>query len=134
MTDLSAIILVLIGSSLWGIGTVFFKRATMSADAIDDADKSKQHAKNSTHKRYFPRLLMNKNFIAGGALSIIGWVIYLPGLSMGEASVVGPLAAMAYISEVSAARLLIDERISRIELLGILTIIVGIIIIGLQGA
>jgi uncharacterized membrane protein len=126
MSSLYGILLVLVGSSLWGIGTVFFKKATMSVGAIN-------YEKISSGRMGFLKKLVNWHFLAGGALSIVGWLIYLPGLSMGEASVVGPLAAMAYIAEIATAKFYIDEKINKTELLGIILIIIGISIIGSQG-
>lgn len=76
-------------------------------------------------------LLKNYNIILGCAFFGISALIFVIGLRFGELSVLYPLTSLSYIWACLLSTRMLGERMNSLKWLGIITIIIGVALIGL---
>ena len=113
MTELWAILLVLVATTLGSLGPIFLKKA--SADF-------KLHPKH---------LFRNKNLFIGLFFYGVGTILFIPALRGGELSVLYPLVALAYVWVPLLSIKFLQEKMNKLKWIGIALIIVGVSCIGL---
>ena len=113
MTELWAIILVLIATSLGSFGPLFLKKAS------------------STLTLSFKNIITNKNLMLGLFFYGIGTVLFIPALKGGELSVLYPLVALVYVWVSFLSMKFLNEKMTMLKWLGIILILIGVSLIGL---
>ena len=112
-TQLWAIGLVLLASVVGGIGPIFLKKAS---GKISLSLKS---------------IIYNKNLITGLIFYGLSTILFIPALKGGELSVLYPFVATVYIWVSLLSVKMLNEKMNKFKLLGILLIIIGVSFIGL---
>jgi multidrug transporter EmrE-like cation transporter len=112
-TPLSSIVLVLIGSFIGSFGAVFLK------------------ASSGQLKRNLSSFLFNWKLIAGVAFYLISSVFFVMGLKKGELTILYPLVSLGYIWTLVWSRIFFQEPLTKTKMLGLATIVFGVIILNL---
>ena len=112
-TPLSSILLVLTGSFFGSFGAVFLK------------------ASSGTLGRNLRSFLLNWKLLAGIAFYLISSVFFVMGLKKGELTILYPLVSLGYIWTLLWSRILFKEPLTRTKLLGLATIVAGVILLNL---
>ena len=112
-TELWAIGLVLLATTLGSFGPLFLKKAS---------GKLTFNLKN---------ILTNYNLIIGLLFYSIGTVLFIPALKGGELSVLYPFVALVYVWVSLLSVKFLGEKMSSMKWLGIALILGGVTLIGL---
>lgn len=112
-TELWAIGLVLLATSLGSFGPLFLKKAS------------------SNFQFNFKTLIKNYNLILGVFFYGLGTILFLPALKAGELSVLYPLVALSYVWVSLLSVKFLNEKMNMIKWLGVALIIVGVSLIGI---
>ncbi len=73
--------------------------------------------------------LLNKYFLGGIVVALIGALFYIKALSMGEISIVQPLQAFGNFMALTLGVWWLKEDLSKLEYFGVILVIIGIIIL-----
>ena len=111
-TPVSSMALVLGGSVIGSVGSVFLKAGAMAM-------------------RGFSGLLTNWKLALGVITYLASSVLFVKGMSHGELSVLFPMVSLSYICSLIWSRLLFQEAITKSKIYGIGMILVGIVCLGL---
>ena len=76
-------------------------------------------------------IIRNKNLIIGIFFYLLSTFIFIPSLKFGELSVLYPLVSVTYIWVIFLSSKYLNEEINKYKWIGIATIIIGVILIGL---
>ena len=112
-TQLWAIILVLFNSLFGAVGALFVKLGS---------DKFELN---------FRKILRNWKLILGGVIYIISGIVTIIAFRGGELSVLYPLVATVYIWTLIFSMVFLKEKMNIYKWLGIITIVLGVGLIGL---
>ena len=112
-TPASSIILVLVGSLIGSVGSIFLK--------------SGAHAL----RRHWSSLLLNWRLALGIVIYMASSVLFVRGMSRGELSVLFPMVSLGYICTLAWSRLFFHEAITKVKLCGVGLILTGIVFLGL---
>jgi multidrug transporter EmrE-like cation transporter len=111
-TQLWAIVLVLIATSIGSLGPLFLK-------------------KGSTNLSFkFKEILANKNLLLGIFFYGLSTLMFFPALGGGELSVLYPLVALVYVWVSFLSIRFLGEKMNTFKWLGILLLIIGVTLIG----
>lgn len=113
MTEVTAIILVLLTSVLSAIGSLFLKKG------------SKKISRN------FLSIFKNKMLLFGMFMYAVSVPPYIIALKKGELSVLYPLVATSYIWSSLLALYFLKEKMNKFKWIGIFLIIIGVMFIGI---
>ena len=114
-TPITSMVVVLIGSVIGSVGSVFLK--------------SGAHAVN----RNWTSIAFNWRLAIGIATYLISSVLFVKGMSNGELSVLFPLGSLGYVCTLIWSRLFFQEAITKVKLAGVGLILIGITCLGLGG-
>ncbi|OIO63417.1 hypothetical protein COY26_04920 [Candidatus Woesearchaeota archaeon CG_4_10_14_0_2_um_filter_33_10] len=114
-TELWSILLVFIGTIIGSFGALYLK--------IGSKDISIN----------IKKLIRNYKLILGFVFYGISSIFFIIALTGGELSVLYPLCAASYIWVCLLSMKFLDEKMNKLKWLGIITIIIGIIFIGIGG-
>jgi len=114
-TELWSILLGFIGTIIGSFGALFLK--------IGSKDISIN----------IKKLIRNYKLILGFVFYGISSIFFIIALTGGELSVLYPLCAASYIWVCLLSMKFLDEKMNKLKWLGIITIIIGIIFIGIGG-
>jgi uncharacterized membrane protein len=109
---------------MWAIGLVFIA-------TIIGAYGSLYIKKASKNFKLTIKNLFNKKLIMGVGLYVLSTILFIGALRGGEVNVLYPLTALSYIWVALISTKVLKEKISRISWVGIITIIIGVILITL---
>ncbi len=123
MVSVEAIVFTLVGASMYGIGTPMFKQASSEIGEIS-YDLIAEDV-----LEFIDSFLLNKYFLGGVLFGVVGWSIWLQGLNLADATIVGPMSAISYVVTPIYSRFFMDESLTRREVLGIGTALVAIAIL-----
>lgn len=112
-TPLSSIVLVLVGSFFGSFGAVFLK------------------ASSGTLQRNLKSFLLNWKLLAGITFYLISSVFFVMGLKKGELTILYPLVSLGYIWTLLWSRMFFNEPLTRTKLIGLGTIVFGVILLNL---
>jgi len=112
-TELWSILLVFIGTIIGSFGALYLK--------IGSKDISIN----------IKKLIRNYKLILGFVFYGISSIFFIIALTGGELSVLYPLCAASYIWVCLLSMKFLDEKMNKLKWLGIITIIIGIIFIGI---
>jgi drug/metabolite transporter (DMT)-like permease len=118
---LLAVILAVIASVVFGIATPLFKKCTQPIGKI--GMEFKKDIKGNLKK------ILNKYFVIAAILQLLGWLIFITAISRYEVSVITPVLAMTYVFTAFYASIVLKERLTKKEVIGIIVIILGVIIL-----
>ena len=118
---------VLTGALLMGVGAPLYKKCTERVGKIT-FDKFMRDPWGLISK-----IVFNRIFFVAVVCGTVGFILYIRGLSFGEATVAGPLLAGMYVSSLIVSVTYLKERLTRIEVIGIFTVIFGIVVMALAG-
>jgi len=113
-TQLWAIGLVLLGSIIGAFGPIYLKKS----------------AKTFFIKKPLS-LIKNKDLILGTVLSVAGTIIFLIALKGGDLSVLYSFVSTGYIFVSFYSMKMLNEKMNLLKWAGILSIVIGVIFIGL---
>lgn len=112
-TPVSSMLLVLVASLIGSWGAVFLKAGAAN----------------------LKRGLMSFGFLAPLAVGILLFVsssvFFVLGIRKGELSILYPLVALGYIWTLFWSRLLFKEPFTRLKVIGLLLILIGVVFVGL---
>ena len=111
-TELWAIILVLIATTLGSLGPLFLKKASSQLTLS------------------IRKIITNVNLILGLSFYAIGTILFIPALKGGDLSVLYPFVALVYVWVPLLSMKFLDEKMNKVKWLGILLILIGITLIG----
>ncbi|MBR9699625.1 EamA family transporter [Candidatus Woesearchaeota archaeon] len=113
MTELWAVLLVLIATTVGSFGPIFLKKAS--------------------HKltRNVKKLITNYHLYIGILFYALGTILFIPALKGGDLSVLYPLVALVYVWVSLLSMRFLNEKMNRLKWFGIVLIIVGVSFIGL---
>jgi len=111
-TELWAIVLVLIATTLGSFGPLFLKKAS------------------STLTLNLKNIITNKNLILGLFFYAVGTILFIPALKGGELSVLYPLVALVYVWVSLLSMKFLKEKMTMLKWLGVLLILIGVSLIG----
>jgi len=114
-TELWSILLVFIGTIIGSFGALYLK--------IGSKDISIN----------IKKLIRNYKLILGFVFYGISSIFFIIALTGGELSVLYPLCAASYIWVCFLSMKFLNEKMNRLKWLGIITIVIGIIFIGIGG-
>jgi uncharacterized membrane protein len=114
-TKLSAIVLMILCTALTSFAQVFYKKGA------------------SLLQFNIISIITNYNIIIGIALYGIGAVIMLYAFKNGEVTVLYPIIALSYIWVSLLATSFFNESMNILKWFGVISIIIGIIIVGVSG-
>lgn len=112
-TELWAIGLVLFAAVIGSFGPIFLKKAS---DKLSFKIKS---------------IIYNKYLIVGVIFYGLSTIFFIPALKGGELSVLYPFVATVYIWVSLLSVKMLNEKMNKFKWLGILSIIIGVIFIGI---
>ena len=112
-TQIWAIVLVLVATTLGSLGPLFLKKA---------AGKLTLNIKS---------ILTNKFLFFGLLFYAIGTILFIPALKGGDLSVLYPLVALVYIWVSLLSMKFLKEKMTKLKWLGIALILLGVTLIGL---
>lgn len=111
MVNLISVLLVLIGSFIGAVGTLFIKKGT--------------------NKYSFWKLWMSKYFWMGMSLYVFSTLFYVTALRREELSVVYPLVSTTYIFTTYLSVRYLGEKMNKWKWIGLFGIVFGVILIGI---
>jgi len=111
MVNFISVVLVLIGSFLGAVGTLFIKKGTSAFS--------------------FWNLWKTKYFWGGMFLYVFSTVFYVIALKSEELSVVYPLVATTYIFTTYLSVRYLGEKMNQWKWIGLIGIVVGVVLIGI---
>jgi uncharacterized membrane protein len=112
-TELWAIGLVLLATTLGSFGPLFLKKAS------------------SKIKLSLKSILKNYNLIIGLAFYGLGTILFIPALKGGELSVLYPFVALVYVWVSLLSVKFLGEKMTKMKWYGISLILIGVSLIGL---
>ena len=119
---LNLIIIIIIGVAIGASGQIFLKKGVNELGKID--------VKINTLPMTIFKILTNKFVLLGLSLSAIAAFFWITALSKINLSVGYPIAGgLFYISVIILSIIFLGEKLNYIQLLGILTTLVGVIIL-----
>ena len=110
---------------LGGTTQILFKLGMNSVGALDTTEKI-------FSVRTVAMVLSNKYILIGIGLYAVSSVLWLVGLSMLDVSLMYPLLSLAYFVTTLLAFLILNEPVRTSRWVGVLLIIVGSILVGLN--
>jgi len=111
VVDFTSLMLVLIGSFLGAVGTLFIKKGTSACS--------------------FWKLWRTKYFWGGMFLYVFSTLFYVIALRSEELSVVYPLVSTTYIFTTYLSVKYLGEKMNKWKWIGLIGIIVGVVLIGI---
>ncbi len=118
--ELIVLLLVVSAAVMGGIAQVLLKKGMNGVGSITLTEMTKQ----------FVRIVATNPYVFLGLLIyVISTVIYLAALSRGELSILYPIIAISYIVAAVFAVLFLNEKITLIRWAGIITIVVGVVMV-----
>lgn len=75
--------------------------------------------------------IKNFHLVGGLSMHLMGSVVYISALRLGELSILYPLAAAQYIWISLLAKRFLNERMNKLKWIGVMLIIIGIIFINI---
>ncbi len=114
-------------TSIWAVGLVLFASFIGSFGPILLKKGSAQF--QLTIKGIFG----NRNLLWGIIISVLGNLLFIPSLKGGDLSVLYPLVSTIYIWVSLWSVLFLKERMNRLKWAGVLTIILGVALVGIGG-
>lgn len=112
-TELWAMALVIIATTLGSLGPLFLKKSSVGISFN------------------LKKLITNKNLILGLAFYALGTILFLPALPHGDLSVLYPLVALAYVWVSLLSVKFLNEKMNTLKWMGVALILVGVTLIGL---
>jgi multidrug transporter EmrE-like cation transporter len=112
-TPVSSMVVVLIGSVIGSVGSVFLK--------------SGAHAVT----RRWTSIAFNWRLAVGIVTYLLSSVLFVKGMSNGELSVLFPLVSLGYVCTLVWSRVFFHEPITKVKLAGVGLILIGITCLGL---
>jgi multidrug transporter EmrE-like cation transporter len=112
-TPLSSIILVLVGSFIGSFGAVFLKAGSHSL------------------QRNFRSFVMNWRLLAGIAFFLFSSVFFVLGVKKGELTILYPLVSLGYVWTMFWSRIFFKEPLTTAKMVGLGTILFGIVLLNL---
>jgi uncharacterized membrane protein len=112
-TELWAIALVLVATTIGSLGPLFLKKA------------SGQLTLN------LKKMITNRNLILGLGIYALSTIIFIPALKGGELSVLYPLVSLVYVWVSLLSIKFLNEKMNLIKWVGISLIIAGVALIGI---
>ena len=100
---------VLGGSVIGSFGAVFLKSGALAL------------------RRHWSSIVFNWRLAVGIVAYMLSSIFFLKGVSNGELSVLYPMVSLGYICTLAWSRLFFQENITRVKLIGVAMILVGII-------
>jgi uncharacterized membrane protein len=80
-----------------------------------------------------PFQLIKNHFLIGGlALYVIASIIFVYALKFGELSMIYPLTSLSYIWVAILSKKILGERMTRLKLMGMFFIILGVVLITIK--
>jgi multidrug transporter EmrE-like cation transporter len=113
-TEIWSIVLVIISGLIGGLGPIYLKKAT-----------------GIINFKKFSTIYKNKFLIIGIFIYGISTIIFIPALKGGELSVLYPLIGLVYIWVSIYSIYMLKEKMNLLKWAGIITIIIGVSLIGL---
>lgn len=110
MNKLLLIVLILVMTLLGSFGGFFFKKSSGGSSVVD--------------------IIKNKYLYIGGVLYVLGALVNIWVLKYIPYSVVLPVTSITYVWSMLSARLLLKEKITKKKLIGIVSILIGAVLIG----
>ena len=120
LTILLTIFLAILAYSMVNIGMALEKKGAAELPHIEE-QSFLQNIKN---------FLKNKFWLIGFMLTNIQWVFFLIALEYGSLSLVTPMMGVGLVVLVIFSYFYLKEPISKLEIIGILCIIIGVVILG----
>lgn len=120
LTILLAIFLAILAYSMVNIGMALEKKGAAELPHIEEQSFF-QNVKN---------FLKNKFWLIGFILTNIQWVFFLIALEYGSLSLVTPMMGVGLVVLVIFSYFYLKEPISKLEIIGIVCIIIGVVILG----
>lgn len=112
-TPASSIALVLVASVIGSVGAVFLKSGAIAL------------------RPTISSIIFNWKLAVGIATYLLSSVLFVKGMSNGELSMLFPMVSLGYICTLAWSRLFFNEAITRVKLMGIGLILVGIVLLSL---
>lgn len=112
-TSITSIMVVIIASFIGALGPIYLKKG------------SQKFSLNPI------KLIKNKEIMIGFFLYAVATIIFIPALRWGEVSVLYPFVATTYIWVALLSVRFLNEKMSSYKWLGILSIILGVVMIGI---
>ena len=112
-TFIIAIIIVIIGSILGALGSLFLKKGSKKLSFS------------------FISFISNRDIIKGVILFSIATVIFIPALKMGPLSVLFPMTALTHVWVLFFSKKFLKENMNNFKWIGVMLIILGVALIGL---
>ncbi|MHA2408298.1 MAG: hypothetical protein ACXACA_07995 [Candidatus Ranarchaeia archaeon] len=123
-----AVVAFSVGSAMcFGVGGVLQKKGVSRIHRNGEKVSSFRKVMN-----YGLRLFIDPVWFLGGVLSILGWFFYFNALTLGDYLFVRPLLNASLIIGVLGGVLLLNEKVTQVEIGAIGGIAVGAIILGFQ--
>ncbi|MFW9924059.1 MAG: DMT family transporter [Candidatus Thorarchaeota archaeon] len=116
-----AIFLGILSYSLLNVGMGLQKKAAAELPKIDKTGVGKN----------FKNFFTNKTWLIGFSMVQIQWIFLTLALDLAPISVITPLMSVGMVTLVIFSYFYLKEKISRIEIIGIIAIIIGIVILGI---
>jgi len=120
MSLVLAVFLGLLAFAIFNIGLVLEKKGADALPPIEDTSAI-QNLKN---------FLGNKEWLIGFILTNVQWIFYLLALSMAPLSLIAPLLGFGIVVLTIFSHFYLHEKIQRVEITSIATIIAGIGLVG----
>jgi drug/metabolite transporter (DMT)-like permease len=115
-TPASSIALVLVGSVIGSLGSIFLKSG---ANALT---------------RNWKTVACNWRLVVGVVTYLLSSVLFVKGMSNGELSVLFPMVSLGYICTLLWSHLFFHERVTKAKLAGVGLILIGIVFLGFGNA
>lgn len=112
MNKIILVIIIVIMTLLGSFGGFFFKKSTSESGILS--------------------IIMSKFLYIGGCLYVASAVLNIIVLKYMPLSVVLPMTAITYIWSMITSRIILKEKITKFKLIGITSIIIGVIFIGIS--
>ncbi|MBK8808388.1 MAG: hypothetical protein IPO21_17875 [Bacteroidales bacterium] len=119
-TNIVAIFLMLIATSMMNIGMVFQKKGIMSLALKVDSIQSKQ----------LKFVFREKIWVVGWALALVAMILNCIALSLGNLSLLQPLVGFGLVVMVLFSRIYLHESITKKTIVGMFCIIAGVVLLG----
>lgn len=110
---------------LWSIGLV------IAATVIGSLAGFSLKVGVSVPKLSVLQVVRNKKILLGLFLYAVGVFVFFLALRGGELSVLTPFESLTYIWTILLAKYMLNERIGKMKMIGILLIVIGVTVVGL---
>ena len=118
--EMIVLLLVVSAAVMGGVAQVLLKKGMAEVGKISLMEMAKQ----------FVRIIVTNPYVFVGLLIyVISTVIYLAALSRGELSILYPIIAVSYIIAAVLAVFFLNEKITLVRWVGIITIVVGVFLV-----